>query len=184
MTNQFAFPETLAAANKAGVDSAVALASLLFAGFERYTPLTLNAARDTLEDVAGTARHLLAAKTPQEMSELQATLGQPAVDRALAFARDAYDIASSNQRALVKHFDAQVADLNKSLSSMLDGVTKNAPAGSELAVAAVKQMMGAANVTYDTLQKAAQQAADVAEGNVKAAADFGGKAIAKAKKAA
>ncbi len=181
MNQTFALPDTFAAANKAGVESAIAFANLMFAGMERYTPLTVNAARDTFDEVATAAKHLVAVKTPQELSELQAGLAQPAIDRSVAYAREAYDIAASNQRALIKHFDAQVADLNKNLASMLDGATKNAPAGSEMAFAAIKQVMGAANAAYESVNKATLQAADLAENNLKAAAEFGGKTVAAAK---
>ena len=175
----FATPEQFAATQKAGLDSAIAFAGLMFAGFERFAPLNLNAARDALEEGAGAAKQMAAAKTPQDLVSLQSTLAQPAVDRLMAYARSSYDIATSNQRALSKHVEAQVADLNKTLSSALDGVTGNAPAGSEMAVAALKSMMGAANLAYDSLNKATLRAAEVAETNVKSAAEFGRKAAAR-----
>ncbi len=175
----FALNEHFAANQKAGMDSAIAFAGLVFAGFERFAPLNLNAARDVLEESAGAAKQMVAAKTPQEMASLQSTLAQPAVDRLMAYARSSYDIATSNQRAIAKHFESQMADMNKTLSSTLDGVGSNAPAGSEVAVAAFKSLMGAANLAYDSLNKATLHATELAETNIKAAADLGKKATAR-----
>jgi hypothetical protein len=47
----------------------------------------------------------------------------------------------------------------------VDTVVKNAPAGSENAVALVKSAVAAANNAYDTVQKAAKQATVAAEAN-------------------
>ena len=62
-------------------------------------------------------------------------------------------------------------------------VSKNAPAGSDVAVAAVKSMLAAANSAYDNLTKVAKQATEIAEANVSAATETV-KGFAKAKKAA
>ncbi|MGE5639381.1 MAG: phasin family protein, partial [Clostridia bacterium] len=62
-------------------------------------------------------------------------------------------------------------------------VSKNAPAGSDVAVAAVKSMLAAANSAYDNLTKVTKQATEIAEANVNAATETV-KGLAKAKKAA
>ena len=67
--------------------------------------------------------------------------------------------------------------------SLLDKVSKNAPAGSDVAVAAVKSMLAAANSAYDNMNKVAKQATEIAEANVAAATETV-KGLAKAKKVA
>ena len=62
-------------------------------------------------------------------------------------------------------------------------VAKSAPAGSDVAVAAVKSMLAAANSAYDNLTKVTKQATEIAEANVNAATETV-KGLAKAKKAA
>ena len=52
--------------------------------------------------------------------------------------------------------------------SLVDTNLKNAPAGTENAVALVKSAVAAANNAYESVQKAAKQAADVAEANLQA----------------
>ena len=59
---------------------------------------------------------------------------------------------------------------------------KNAPAGSENAVALVKSAMAAANNAYESVSKAAKQAADVAEANFTAVTNTAMKATQAASK--
>ncbi len=118
---------------------------------------------------------------------IQATLAQPSVEKAVAYSRSIYEIASQTQEEIGKIFEAQFAEANKSVTSALDKAVKNAPAGSDVAVAAVKSAIAAANSAYDSMTKAAKQVAEIAEANVAAATSATVKAVGtapKAKKAA
>ncbi len=57
-------------------------------------------------------------------------------------------------------------------------VAKNAPAGSETAVAVMKSAIIATNTTYETVHKATKQAVEIAERNFFAAATAAKKAAA------
>ena len=52
---------------------------------------------------------------------------------------------------------------------LLDKYAKNAPAGSDVAIAAVKSALAAANSAYDSFAKVAKQATEIAEANIAAA---------------
>ena len=52
--------------------------------------------------------------------------------------------------------------------AVVDTAVKNAPAGTENAVALVKSAVAAANNAYESVHKAAKQAAEVAEANFQA----------------
>ncbi len=180
-------PEQIAAANKANVESLLTLANTAFASAERLAALNLNTARNLLEDTVANAKALLSAKDVQELMNIQATLAQPSVEKAVAYSRSIYEIASQTQEELGKIFEAQFAEANKSVTSALDKAVKNAPAGSDVAVAAVKSAIAAANSAYDSMTKAAKQVAEIAEANVAAATSATVKAVGtapKAKKAA
>jgi hypothetical protein len=51
---------------------------------------------------------------------------------------------------------------------LVDSASKNAPAGSENAVALMRSAVAAANNAFESVQKATKQAADVAEANLQA----------------
>jgi len=179
-------PDQLASANKANVETLLTLANTAFASAERLAALNLNAARTLLEESVANAKTLLGAKDAQELLSIQSSLAQPAVEKVVAYSRSIYEIASQTQEELSKVFEGQIAEINKNVASALDKAAKNAPAGSDVAVAAVKSAIAAANSAFDSISKAAKQVAEITEANVAAATNATVKAVAtpKAKKAA
>lgn len=175
-------PEQLAGANKANVESLLTVANTAFASAERLAALNLNTARTLLEDSVNTAKTLLSAKDVQELVSMQAALAQPAFEKAIAYSRSVYEIASQTQEEFSKIFDSQYVEMNKNVTSVLDKAVKNAPAGSDVAVAAVKSAIAAANSAYETMNKAAKQVAEIAEANVAAATNATVKAVGAAGK--
>ena len=65
--------------------------------------------------------------------------------------------------------ESQVSELNKNLGLALDEAVKTAPAGSDVAVNALRSAISAANSAYDSMTKAAKQASEIAEANIAAA---------------
>lgn len=181
-------PEQLAGTNKANVETLLTIANTAFASAERLAALNLNTARTMLEDSVNTAKTLLAAKDAQELMGMQATLAQPAFEKAVAYSRSVYEIASQTQEEFSKIFDSQYVEMNKNVTTVLDKAVKTAPAGSDVAVAAVKSAIAAANSAYETMNKAAKQVAEMAEANVVAATSATVRAVGatapKARKAA
>jgi hypothetical protein len=101
----------------------------------------------------------------QEFISLSTAAAQPSLEKAVAFSRSVYEVAAQSQGEVSKFFEAQTAEANKTLASTLDKVTKNAPAGSDVAVAAMKSALAAANSAYDSMSKVAKQASELAEAN-------------------
>ena len=184
----FATPDQFASNNKANVETILTLANTAFASAERLAALNLNTARAILEDSVSNAKAMLGVKDVQSFVALQATLAQPAAEKAVAYSRSIYEIATQTQEEVSKIVEAQFAEANKNVTSALDKAAKNAPAGSDVAVAAVKSAIAAANSAYDSMTKAAKQVAEITEANVAAATSATVKAVgsagAKVKKAA
>lgn len=173
-------PEQFAAANEAKLAAALGLANSAFANAERLTALNLNAARGAFDDSVASVKAILAAKDPQELVNLQSSLAQPLVEKSVAYARSVYEIASQSQEEVSKLVEAQVAELNKAVAAALEKAAKSAPAGSDVAVAAVKSAIAAANSAYDSVSKAAKQVAEMAEANLDAATSATVKAVSAA----
>lgn len=178
----YATPESFAAANKAGIETLLSFANATFAGMERFAALNLNTARTALEDGVATAKSVMAIKDLQDLVTLQSTLAQPALEKAIAYAKSVYQITAQSQEEFSKLFEGQVAELNKAVAEALDKAAKSAPAGSDVAVAAVKSAIAAANSAYDSVTKAAKQVAEMAEANVAAATSATVKAVSAAPK--
>ena len=176
-------PEQIQAASKANVETVLAVANTQFAALEKLANLQATAVKSAFEDSIANTRALLGAKDVQEFVSLQNSFTQPAIEKAIAFSKSIYEVATEANAELSKVAERRVAEWNENFVSLLDKVSKNAPAGSDVAVAAVKSMLAAANSAYDNLSKVTKQATEIAEANVAAATETV-KGLAKAKKAA
>lgn len=166
----FNVPEQFSAATKANFESQLALLNALttkaFESVEKVIELNVNAARASLEESSATARQLLAAKDAQEFFSLSAAQAQPSTEKAIAYGRHLAGIASSTQAEFAKAAETQIAEATRKVSALVDEVTKNAPAGSENAIAILKSMIGNANAGYEQLTKTAKQAVETIESNL------------------
>lgn len=160
--------DQIAATHKANVETMLELGQKAFAGVEKMVELNLQAAKASLEETAEHAKALLSAKDAQEVLALQASLIQPASEKAVSYGRQLYEIASATQAEVAKVAESQLASAQEKMSALVDSALKNAPAGSENAAALVRSAMSAANNAYESVQKAAKQAAGVAEANFQA----------------
>jgi phasin family protein len=160
--------DQIAATNKANLDTFLDLTNKAFAGVEKLVELNMAAARATLSESADTAKTLLAAKDPQELINLQTALVQPSAEKALSYGRQVYDITVAAQADVTKLAETQLADAQEKLNALVDTAVKNAPAGSESAVAMVKSAVAAANNAFESVQKATKQAVSTAEANIQA----------------
>ena len=165
----FKTPEQFAAANKSTVDSLLSLANTALASAERIAALNLNTARSMMEDSVSGAKAMMGAKDVQEAMSIQASLAQPNVEKAVAYSRSAYEISVQTQQEFTKMVEAQFGDFQKTVSDLVDKAAKSAPAGSDVAVSAVKSAIAAANSAFENMRKAAQQASDLAQSNIAAA---------------
>ena len=175
--------EQVVAAHKANIETLFGLTNKAFEGVEKLVELNLQVAKAALGEVADNTRAVLSVKDAQELLALQATMLQPAAEKAASYSRLLYDIAAATQAEVAKVAETQLADAQKNFASTVDAALKNAPAGSENAVALVKSAMAAANNAYESVSKAAKQAADVAEANFTAVTNTAVKASQAATKA-
>jgi phasin family protein len=162
-------PEQVAAAQKQNVETLIELAGITASGAERLLELNLKTAKATLADAIKGAQALADAKDIQSVATLGSTWAQPTAEKAATYFKTAYGVLAETQAELTKLFEQRAAELNKTFVAALDQAAKNAPAGSDVAVAAVKSAMAAANQAYDAFSKASKQVTEVAEATISAA---------------
>ena len=175
--------EQLVAAHKANVETLFGLTNKAFEGVEKLVELNLQVARAAIGEAAENTKAVLSAKDAQEFMALQASLLQPAAEKAAAYSRHLYDIAAATGAEVTKVAEATAADAQSKFMTVVDSAVKNAPAGSENAVALVKSAVAAANNAFEGVQKAVKQATETAEANFQAMSATATKAT-KAKRAA
>jgi phasin family protein len=172
--------DQILAAQKANLETLFGLTTKAFEGVEKLVELNVTASKAALAEAAGTAQAALNVKDAQELLTLQASLFQPLAEKTAAYSRHLYDIAQGTGAEFTKAFEAKAAEAQQNFVGLVDSASKNAPAGSETAVAVLKSAVAAANNAFESVQKAVKQASDVAEANFNAVSS---QAVAAAKTA-
>ncbi len=186
MTTPFT-ADQLVAAHKANLETLFGLTQKAFEGVEKLVELNLQVAKTTMSEVQDTTLATLAVKDAQELLNLQASLLQPAAEKAASYSRHVYEIVAGTNAEVTKAAEATMAEGQKKVLALVDSAVKNAPAGTESAVAMMKSAVTAANNAFESVNKAAKQATEVAEANFTALTNTAVKATqapAKGRKAA
>ena len=170
----FSFQEQLSAATKSNLEAQIAFMTSFtnkaFEGIEKVIDLNMNVAKASLEESAANVQQLLSAKDAQEFFSLTAAQAQPTAEKALSYGRHLAGIASSTQAEFTKAAEAQIAETNRKVITLVEEISKNAPAGTENAVAFMKSAVGNANAGYEQLSKTTKQAVEAFETNLNSAA--------------
>jgi phasin family protein len=164
-SNTMLTPDQVLASQKSSIETLFGLTQKAFEGLEKLVELNMTATRAALAESASTSQAVLSVKDAQELLALQASLFQPIAEKSVAYSRHLYDIATGASAEFTKAFEAQASDTQLKLMAVVDNASKNAPAGSETAVAAFKSALAAGNNALESVQKAVKQATDVAEAN-------------------
>jgi len=159
-------PQDLA---NAGIGSISLLANATIDGIERLAALNLSAGRAFVETSFANVSALLGVTDVQSFVNLQQKLAAPVLEKGMEYSRNVIAITSETKDKIAKEVETQVAAVNANVSGLVEKALASAPAGSEVAVAAVKTAIKSANEAYEGLNKAAKQAVEVAEANVAAA---------------
>jgi phasin family protein len=177
-------PEQFAATQKATLEALFGLTSKAVDSAVKLAELNIQTVRSNLAESQERAQSLLSATDPQGFFALQASFAQPATEKAIAYGRSVYDIVSATQSEFTRAAEAHVEQQQRAVQSFVDNAAKNAPAGSETAVAAIKSAFNAASTAYETVNKAAKQAVEIAQGNLQNATEAATKAATQAARAA
>jgi phasin family protein len=175
-------PEQFLALNKVNLDVAARFAGVALQGAERLLDLQLKAAKSVFADSIENAKAFAAVKDMQEFAALKDNVAQPSIEKATAYAKSVYDVATATQVEFGKLVEEQFADVNKQVVTTLDKLVKNAPAGSEVGIAAIKSGIAAVNSAYDNLSKVAKQFTEATQSNLEAVAKQAMPAAKKARK--
>ena len=163
--------EQLLVSHKANLETLFGLTNKAFEGVEKLVELNVAASRAALNEASTHAQAVLSAKDVQQLLALQASQFQPLAEKAVAYSRHLYDIASGTGAEFGKAFESQAAEMQRNFSNFVDTAVKNAPAGTENSVAVFKSAVSAANNAFESVQKAVKQASDAAEANFTAMAN-------------
>jgi phasin family protein len=177
-------PDQIRAAAKTNLDAIIEITAAQFNAVEKIANLQAVAIKSTFEDTIANVRALAGANGVQEYVKLQGSFAQPAYEKAIAYSKGVYEVATQTNAELAKVAERRIAEWNEGMVSFLDQALKNIPGASDAVVGAMKQAIAAGNSAYENLTKATKQATEMAEANVAAATESVKGFVAKTRKAA
>ena len=160
--------DQLIATQKSSVEAFAGLSEKAFASLEKLTELNMAASKALISESISHLQALTEVKDVQAFVALQSSMAKPMAEKAASYSRHLYDIVSGSSAEFTKVFESASAESQKTVTQLLETSLKNAPAGSEAAVAVIKSAMTAGNNAVETAQKSAKQAVQLVESNISA----------------
>jgi phasin family protein len=176
-------PEQFAAAQKANLETLSGLTNQALQSIEKLVELNLAIAQQSLSDSVNNAKKALEVKDIQQLLAHQAEAVQPIAEKIISYSRHLYELAHETQDNFTKSAEKEFAEGQKKMNALVEEWTSNAPAGSDVAVQAIKQAIASASNVFQTSQKAVKHAVEVAQTNMNTAADAATKAAGSSAKA-
>ncbi len=175
--------EQIAELNQTSVANAIKLASMSIENTEKLLALNLNAAKLVIAQAVESARAAATVKDVQELFALRSKFAEVGAQSATGYSRSLYELSSEAQAGFSAFAEESWASYTKGVASWVEKASKNAPAGSDVAINALKSTFAASTAAFDQFKKATKQAVELADASVRAAAASATKATTKAKRA-
>lgn len=167
-------PEQLAAAAKAHFETQYQLLNTLttkaFEGMEQIIELNVDAAKTSVADATAAAGEMTAAKDPQALAAAAAGQFQPNAEKLADYQRRLAEIGESVYAGFTKAAEEQIAESRRKLAELVAQAEKNAPPGSENAIAVMKTILSNADASYEQMVNSTRQAVETLRNNAAAAA--------------
>lgn len=160
--------DSIIANQKSALDTLYRLTNISLNTTEKIVQHHLSVARDAFATQLEHHKSALEAGDLNQRLSIGTSFAKPQVEQAVGYHRGLFDIHASAQDDYIKLFEHSHGDLNKSVSALLDWYSQSS-GNSDLAVAAVKSAISAANSAFENANKTVRQVANIAEASVNAA---------------
>ena len=151
------------------VDSAARLTRISMDSAERAVAVQLAYAKGAIGQATLNARAVSQARDVQELLSLRTQIAENAVENLMGYSRSLYEVAAEAQSELGKLAEERMTSFQQAVTESVDLATQSAPAGSDVAVAAIKSSLAATTAAFDTFTKAAKSMASYTDAGVRAA---------------
>ena len=158
-------PEQFFATNKSNVQTMAAFGTKAFASYEKLVELNLAASKAMMTESFDNLQTVMGAKDPSELLSLQTGSLQSMAEKSTAYANHVAAILAESGADITKKFEDGFAESQKGLSALVENISKNAPAGSEAAMALLKSTVSASQNAIESAQNSAKSAMATVESN-------------------
>ena len=158
----------LAEIGRAAAESAARAARISMDSAERAFTIQLEYAKGALKQATLNARAVAQAKDVQELFSLRARIAENALENLVGYSRSLYEVASDAQSEYSRLAEERMARFQAAVAEGVDQAARRAPAGSDVAVAAIKSQLAATTAAFDSFTKATKNLAAYADAGIAA----------------
>jgi phasin family protein len=162
--------EQFAELGKVNVANAIKLASLSIEKAEKLVTLNMNAAKLALAQGVEGAQAVSTVKDVQELFALRSKIAELGVQSALGYSRGLYELSTEAQSEFSALAEEAWSTYTKGVATFVEKASASAPAGSDVAINAIKSTIAASTAAFDQFQKATKQVVTLADASYRAAA--------------
>jgi phasin family protein len=173
--------EQFAEFNQANVSNAIKVASLSIENAEKLAQLNINAAKLAIAQAVEGAQAAASVKDVQELFALRAKLAEVGVQSVTGYSRTLYELSTEAQAGFSALAEESWQSYSKGVAAWVEKASRSAPAGSDVAVNALKSTFAASTAAFDQFHKATKQVVELADASVRAAAASATKGTTSAK---
>ena len=155
--------EQFSASAKSSLQTLEGLATQAHATLAKLAELNTAASKAALTESFGLGQSLLGAKDPQAFAAIQSGLLSQLPEKTSAYAQHVQAIFAGTGSEFTKNVEAQAAETQKAFADVMAKLAKNAPAGTEAAVAAFTSAFTSGQTALETAQTSAKKAIEVAQ---------------------
>jgi len=158
----------LAEISRAAMDAAAKATRISMDSAERAVNVQMQYAKGALAQASLTARAVSQAKDVQDLLSLRTRIAENALENLMGYSRSLYEVASEASSEYSRLAEERMATFQQAVSETVDQAAKSAPAGGDVAVAAIKSQLAATTAAFDSFTKAAKHMASFADAGVAA----------------
>jgi phasin family protein len=162
------FANPLSEIGRKSVETAVQATRISMDSAERVINVQLEYAKGAIQQATLNARAASQAKDVQELLSLRSRIAENALENLMGYSRSLYEVASTAQSEYSRLAEQRMAALQQAFAETVEQASKSAPAGSDVAVAAMKSQLAAATAAFDSFTKAAKHVASFTDAGVTA----------------
>jgi phasin family protein len=152
----------------ATVEAAARFTKISMDSAERTLAVQLEYARGAFAQATLNAKAVTQAKDLNELATLRSRIAENALENLMGYSRSLYEVGAEAQAELSKLAEERVGTFQKVVSETVEQAAKSAPAGSDVAVAAIKNSLAAATTAFDSFAKAAKHVSSITDATVRA----------------
>jgi phasin family protein len=159
----------LSGIGRATMDAAARATRISMDSAERAMNVQLEYAKGAVKQATLTARAVSQAKDVQEMMALRSRIAENTLENLVGYSRSLYEVASEAQSEYSRLAEERMARFQQAVTETVDQAARSAPAGGDVAVAAIKSQLAAATAAFDSFTKAAKHMSSFTDAGVRAA---------------